>query len=80
MFVIDFLIPVIFYIRTPNFVSPPCWNNILFMKNIEKQLNSTLICILKIQRQFYSHESKNNLHPSKMSKNMYLPISGRKKW
>jgi len=40
------------------------------MKNIEKQLNSALICVFKIQRQFYSHESKNNLHPSEISKNV----------
>jgi len=39
------------------------------MKNIEKQLNSTLICAFEIQCKFYSHESKNNPHPSEISKN-----------
>ena len=47
------------------------------MKNIEKQLNSTLFCVFKIQRPFYSHESKNNFHPSEISKNLNSPISDR---
>jgi len=47
------------------------------MKNIEKQVNSTLIYVYKIQRSFYSHESKNNLHPSEISKNLNSPISDR---
>ena len=48
------------------------------MKNIENQLNSTLICVFKIQRQFYSHKSKNNLHQSETSKNLNLPIGNLK--
>ena len=79
MFVTGFLIPVIFCTRTSYFVSPPCWNNILFVKNLEKFLNSTLICVFKIQRQFYSHESKTNLHPLEISKNLNSPISDRMK-
>jgi len=47
------------------------------MKNIEKQLNSSLICVFKIQRQFYTRESKNNLHQSEISKNLNSPISDR---
>ena len=47
------------------------------MKNTEKQLNSSLICVFKIQRPFYSHESKTNLHPSEVSKNLNSPISDR---
>ena len=77
MFNTEFLIPDIFYTRTPNFVSPPCWNNILFMKNMQKQLNSTSICVWKIQHPFYSRESKNNLHPSEIWKNLNSPISDR---
>jgi len=77
MFATEFLIPVIFYTRTPDFVSPPCWNNILFMKNVEKQLNSPLICVFKIQRPFYSHGSKNNLHQPDIAKNLNSSISNR---
>ena len=50
------------------------------MKKIEKQLNSTLICVFKIQRQFYSQESKNNPNQSEISKNFYSPISDRIKF
>jgi len=32
----------------------------------------------KIQHPFYSHESKNNLHPSEISENLNSPISDRK--
>jgi len=77
MFATEFLIPVILYTRTPNFLSPPGWNYILFKKTIEKQLNSTLICVSKTQCPFYSYESKNNLHPSEISKNLNSPISDR---
>ena len=52
MFATEFMIPVIFYARTPDFIFPPCWNTILFMKNVKKQLNSTLVYVFKIQLQF----------------------------
>jgi len=77
MFTTEFLIPVIFHTRTLNFVSIPGWNNILFMKNVEKHLKTTLICVFKIQRPFYSHKSKNNLHPSEISKILNSLISDR---
>ena len=48
------------------------------MKSTEK-LKSTLSGAFKIQRQFYSHESKNNLHPSEISKNLNSPNSDRTK-
>jgi len=47
------------------------------MKNVEKHLNSTLLCVFKIQCQIYSHESKNNLHPLEIPKNLNSPISDR---
>jgi len=47
------------------------------MKNIEKQLNFILVCVFKIQRQFYSHESKNNLLQSEISKILNSLISDR---
>jgi len=47
------------------------------MKNKGKQLNFTLICVFKIQRPFYSHESKNNLQPSEIANYLGSPISDR---
>ena len=47
------------------------------MKNREKQLNSILIYVFKIQRQFNKSKNKNNLHPSEISKNLNSPISDR---